>query len=96
MVRSQISIRIDNGKREQLIRLASCCHKTYADLIRGKIDEILFSNINFRVKQRANKIIEELNQPFAYVKNAQGKKFAQKERKIRDEIIYIIKRGFNL
>lgn len=96
MAKIKISIRIERSKINKLKEMAICQGKKYTDLIRSKIDELVFNGIDPDVMARALKIIRELEEPFIYMKTKQGLKFSSKERKIRELLAFKLRRAFNI
>ena len=96
MVRSQISIRLENNKATKLKSMAKTMGTNYTDLIRDKIDELLVNGVSQEIKERAIKITKELRGHFAYVKTKKGITRAQKEKKIREQIAQKIEGVFDL
>lgn len=96
MARSQISIRLDNEKKNNLVNLARIHNKKYGDLVREKIDELLTNETPEETKGRVRKIIREINAPFFFFKTAQGKKYAKEELARRKYITQKLRETFNL
>lgn len=96
MSRSQVSIRIDRDKKEQLVAIAKSEGKTYAQLIRELIENSVLNITTDEQRERILKIIKELREPFAYVKNERGRAHAKTERKLRDNVADRLERVFNL
>ena len=96
MGRAQISIRLGTDTKDRLVSLAKYQNKTYCDLIRDKINELINNGVSLEIKGRAKKICTELREPFTYVKNPIGKARAVKERDLREAVAKRIETVFNI
>lgn len=96
MVRSQISIRLENNKIAQLKTLAKYNNKTYVCLIRDQINLLLLNGVNYESRQRVKKICKELRGRFAYIKSYKGQTKAIREKATRETIAKKIEGVFGL
>ena len=81
------SLRLEKNEMESLKMIAENKEKNCSEIVRELILDITNHNGSKEINARIQKLITQLEEPFAYVKDKTGKAFAAKERKMRELMI---------